>query len=149
MQRISVLHGPNLNLLGRREPAVYGTVTLDEINLRLQELADELGQELQIFQSNSEGALVTAIQEAGDWAHGLIINAGAYTHTSLAIADAIQGVRLPTIEVHLSNVFARESFRGHSFLSRVCLGQICGFGMQSYLLALRALREFHPTTFPD
>jgi len=141
MQKITVIHGPNLNLLGKREPDVYGTVTLDEINRQLLQLAAELGQELYILQSNSEGEIVSAIHTAGEWADGLIINAGAYTHTSLAIADAIQGVRLPAIEVHLSNVFARESFRHHSFLSRVCVGQICGFGMLSYLLALRALHD--------
>ena len=149
MQKITVIHGPNLNLLGRREPDIYGTASLEEINTRMQELAVELGQQLHLLQSNSEGEIVTAIQEAGGWADGLIINAGAYTHTSLAIADAIQGVRLPAIEVHLSNIYARETFRHHSFLSRVCLGQICGFGSQSYLLALRALRELHMSAYPD
>ena len=149
MQKISVIHGPNLNLLGRREPEVYGSVTLDEIDQSLHELARNLGQEVRILQSNSEGEIVSAIHDAGMWANGLIINAGAYTHTSLAIADAIQGVRLPTIEVHLSNIFAREAFRHQSFISRVCIGQICGFGMQSYLLALRAIRELHSTAFPD
>ena len=141
MQRITVIHGPNLNLLGRREPDIYGIATLDDIDRAMQALAAELGQELRITQSNSEGEIITLIQEAGVWAHGLIINAGAYTHTSLAIADAIQGVRLPAIEVHLSNIYAREAFRQHSFLSRVCLGLICGFGLHSYLLALRAIGE--------
>jgi len=149
MQKITVIHGPNLNLLGRREPDVYGTATLDAINQQLEELAAELGQELRILQSNSEGEIVSAIHAAGAWADGLIINAGAYTHTSLAIADAIQGVRLPAVEVHLSNIYARESFRQHSFLSRVCVGQICGFGLQSYLLALRALRELPLTAYRD
>ena len=149
MQKITVIHGPNLNLLGRREPDIYGSVTLDEINEQLHALAEEIGQQLRILQSNSEGEIVTAIQEAGLWADGMIINAGAYTHTSLAIADAIQGVRLPTIEVHLSNIYARETFRHHSFLSRVCVGQICGFGMQSYLLALRAMREMQSSAYPD
>ena len=149
MQKITVIHGPNLNLLGRREPEVYGTVTLEEINQSLRELAHELRQELRIFQSNSEGEIVSTIHDAGQWAHGLVINAGAYTHTSLAIADAIQGVRLPAVEVHLSNIYARESFRHHSFISRVCIGQICGFGLQSYLLALRAMRELHHAAFPD
>lgn len=149
MQKITVIHGPNLNLLGRREPDVYGVATLDDINGQLLELAGELGQELRIMQSNSEGELVSAIQDAGSWADGLIINAGAYTHTSLAIADAIQGVRLPAIEVHLSNIYARESFRHHSFLSRVCIGQICGLGAHSYLLALRAMRELHPAAYRD
>jgi 3-dehydroquinate dehydratase-2 len=149
MQKITVIHGPNLNLLGRREPDVYGVATLDDINGQLLELAGELGQELRIMQSNSEGELVSAIQDAGSWADGLIINAGAYTHTSLAIADAIQGVRLPAIEVHLSNIYARESFRHHSFLSRVCIGQISGLGAHSYLLALRAMRELHPAAYRD
>ncbi|HEY3377096.1 MAG TPA: type II 3-dehydroquinate dehydratase [Armatimonadota bacterium] len=138
MRKIVVIHGPNLNLLGRREPEVYGTVTLAEIDRRLTALAGELGVEVRTHQFNSEGDIVTAIQNAAEWADVLLINAGAYTHTSLAIADAIQGVQLPTIEVHLSNVFAREEFRHHSFLSRVCVGQICGFGAESYLLALRA-----------
>ena len=140
MQKITVIHGPNLNLLGRREPEIYGAATLEEIDAQLNELATELGQQLRILQSNGEGEIVSAIHEAGLWANGLVINAGAYTHTSLAIADAIQGVRLPTVEVHLSNIYAREPFRHHSYLSRVCVGQICGFGAQSYLLALRALR---------
>jgi len=149
MQNISVIHGPNLNLLGQREPDIYGAVTLDEINRQMQELAGTLGQELRLLQSNSEGEIVSAIHAAGTWADGLIINAGAYTHTSLAIADAIQGVRLPAIEVHLSNVFAREAFRHHSFLSRVCIGQICGFGAHSYLLALRAMRMRQSAVNPD
>lgn len=141
MRKILVVHGPNLNLLGRREPEVYGSTTLAEIDRRLTELAGELGLELRTMQSNSEGDMVTAIHDAAGWADVLIINAGAYTHTSVAIADAIQGVRLPAIEVHLSNVFARETFRHHSFLSPVCRGQICGFGAGSYLLALRAAAE--------
>lgn len=138
MQNIFVIHGPNLNLLGQREPDIYGITTLAEINQHLTSLAHELGIELRYFHSNSEGDIVTAIHNAAEWADILIINAGAYTHTSLAIADAIQGVRLPAIEVHLSNVYARESFRHHSYLSPVCIGQICGFGAESYYLALRA-----------
>ncbi len=149
MFNVFVIHGPNLNLLGVREPEIYGSMTLEEINRMLQELAEELEIELRFLQSNSEGDIVTAIQEAAEWADALIINAGAYTHTSLAIADAIQGVRLPAIEVHLSNIYAREAFRHQSFLSRVCLGQICGFGAGSYLLALRALGEYSPTLFSD
>jgi len=141
MHRVFVIHGPNLNLLGRREPQVYGSTTLEEINRCMTELAGELHMELRMLQSNAEGEIVTAIQQAADWADVLVINAGAYTHTSLAIADAIAGVRLPAIEVHLSNVFARESFRHVSFLSRVCVGQICGFGAHSYLLALRAAQQ--------
>ncbi len=138
MRTVFVIHGPNLNLLGRREPEVYGTVTLDDINSRLRALATELGLEIRILQSNSEGEIVSAIQDAGDWAEVLILNAGGYTHTSVAIPDAIKGVSLPTIEVHLSNIHARESFRQQNYLSRVCVGQICGFGAQSYLLALHA-----------
>lgn len=142
MRRVQVLHGPNLNLLGTREPEIYGTLTLDDVNAQLTALAAELHLEIRYAQSNSEGDLVTAIHHARGWADVLIINAGAYTHTSLAIADAIQGVMLPAIEVHLSNIYARESFRHHSFLSRVCIGQICGFGVWSYLLALRAARDY-------
>lgn len=138
MRRVFVVHGVNLNLLGQREPAIYGVSTLDDINRQLAAMAQELGLEVRCFQSNSEGEIVSAIQEAAAWAHVLLINAGAYTHTSLAIADAIQGVRLPAIEVHLSNIYARESFRHQSYLSRVCVGQICGFGATSYLLALQA-----------
>ena len=141
MQRVFVIHGPNLNLLGTREPAIYGTTTLDDINRQMAALAETLGMEIRCVQSNSEGEIVSAIQTAARWAAVLIINAGAYTHTSLAIADAIQGVHLPAIEVHLSNIYARESFRHHSFLSRVCVGQICGFGAASYLLALHAAQH--------
>ena len=115
----------------------------------LAEQANASGLELRTFQSNSEGEIVSAIQQAGNWADALIINAGAYTHTSLAIADAIHGVRLPTIEVHLSNIYARESFRHHSYLSRVCIGQICGFGAQSYLLALTAVERMPSLAFPE
>lgn len=149
MHTILVIHGPNLNLLGRREPEVYGTTTLAEIDARMAVLAGELGLELRSLQSNSEGEIVTAIQEAAEWADALIINAGAYTHTSLAIADAIQGVRLPAIEVHLSNIYAREAFRHHSYLSRVCVGQICGFGAMSYQLALHAVRGLITVAYPD
>jgi 3-dehydroquinate dehydratase II len=138
--RVLVLHGPNLNLLGKREPGVYGTATLHDINAALQALAAELRVELRIVQSNHEGALVDEIHAAMDWAGGILINAGAYTHTSYAIRDAIAGVGIPTVEVHLSNVYAREEFRHHSVLAAVCRGQISGFGPQSYLLGLRALR---------
>ncbi|HEX2949707.1 MAG TPA: type II 3-dehydroquinate dehydratase [Armatimonadota bacterium] len=141
MKKIQVIHGPNLNLLGRREPEIYGTTTLDEINERLTTLADELDIDIRILQSNSEGEIVSTIHAVADWADVLLINAGAYTHTSLAIADAIQGVELPAIEIHLSNVYARETFRHHSFLSPVCVGQICGLGVNSYLLALKAAAD--------
>lgn len=141
MRKIFVVHGPNLNLLGRREPEVYGITTLAEIDRQLHGLAGELNLEIRTMQSNSEGDIVSAIHTAAEWADVLLINAGAYTHTSVAIADAIQGVRIPAIEVHLSNIYARESFRHHSYLSSVCVGQICGFGANSYLLGLRAAAE--------
>ncbi len=139
MSRFLLLHGPNLNLLGTREPEVYGSLTLDEINERLTKLAAERGVSLRVFQSNSEGALVDALHEAMTWADGVIFNPGAYTHTSLALRDAIAGTGLRVVEVHLSNVHARESFRHKSLLAPVCLGQISGFGWRSYLLGLEAL----------
>ncbi|MBU5636125.1 type II 3-dehydroquinate dehydratase [Geomonas sp. Red69] len=139
--KILVLHGPNLNLLGVREPGVYGTTTLDGINRALEELATELSLELEIVQSNSEGALVDAIQGAMGECQGILINPAAYTHTSVAIRDAIAATALPAVEVHLSNVHAREPFRSHSFIAPVAVGQICGFGPESYLLGLRALAK--------
>jgi 3-dehydroquinate dehydratase II len=141
-KRVLLLHGPNLNLLGQREAGIYGRTTLEEINASMLSLADELHAELRILQSNHEGAIVDAIQQASGWAHGIVINAGAYTHTSVAIRDAIAGVGLPAIEVLLSNVFARESFRHHSFMAPVCHGSICGFGPASYLLGLRGLIDY-------
>ncbi|HEY9301419.1 MAG TPA: type II 3-dehydroquinate dehydratase [Phormidium sp.] len=137
--RILVLHGPNLNLLGKREPGVYGTVTLDEINQLLEREAEALQIKVSPFQSNHEGVLVDAIHAAIGQYQGLLINAGAYTHTSVAIRDAIAAVAIPTVEVHLSNIYKREEFRHHSYIAPVSIGQISGFGAQSYWLGLIAL----------
>ena len=139
--KILVVNGPNLNMLGVREPAHYGTQTLPEIEAALRAQADEMGVELGFVQSNIEGELVTLIQQALGVYDGIILNAGAYTHTSIAIRDAVAAVKLPTVEVHLSNVFGREEFRHHSHLSAVCVGCICGFGTDSYKLALIGLAD--------
>ncbi len=138
---ILVLHGPNLNLLGMREPDVYGTVTLEEINSELITLGEELGCNVCAKQSNSEGEIVDAIQAASGKFDGILINPAAYTHTSIAIPDALTAVSLPVVEVHLSNIHRREKFRSRSFVARVAVGQICGFGKESYLLGLRALHN--------
>jgi 3-dehydroquinate dehydratase-2 len=137
--KILVIHGPNLNLLGTREPEVYGSVTLEEINERLHAYAADKGIEVRTFQSNHEGAIMDAIHQAVGWADGLVINPGAYTHYSYAIRDAIAAIGLPTVEVHLSNVQTREDFRHLSVIAPVCLGQIAGFGWQSYVLGVEAL----------
>jgi 3-dehydroquinate dehydratase-2 len=142
MTEILVMHGPNLNLLGQREPEVYGSQTLEEINQRLRDYASAQGIRLRIFQSNHEGALIDALHDAMTWANGVVFNPGAYTHTSYALRDAITAVGLPVVEVHMSNVHAREDFRHLSLLASVCLGQIVGFGWRSYLLGLRALQEY-------
>ncbi len=136
---ILVLHGPNLNLLGQREPGIYGSFTLAEINDLLAAEGLKLQVKVSPVQSNHEGVLVDTIHEALGTHQGILINAGAYTHTSVALRDAIAGVNLPTVEVHLSNIYRREEFRHHSYIAPVAIGQISGFGVQSYLLGLQAL----------
>lgn len=136
--RIAVLHGPNLNLLGIRNPAIYGTTTLQEIEAELEKRAKDRGVEVRSAQSNFEGELVALIQLARGWADAIVINPGGYTHTSIAIRDAIEAVEIPTVEVHLSNLHAREEFRAQSITAARCIGQISGFGAQSYYLGLDA-----------
>jgi 3-dehydroquinate dehydratase-2 len=135
---VQVLHGPNLNLLGSRDPAVYGTVTLSEIDQELIRRGTARGAIVRCTQSNLEGELVDLIQRAKGWADAIVLNPGGYTHTSVAIRDAIEAVGIPTVEVHLSNLHARESFRQQSITAAKCIGQICGFGAQSYFLGLDA-----------
>lgn len=137
--RIGVVHGPNLNLLGTREPEVYGRATLDGVNAGVAALAAELGVEVEFFQSNHEGALVDHVQDAAGRVRGFVVNAGAYTHTSIALRDALAGVARPYVEVHLSNVFARERFRHRSYLAPGAVGVVSGFGAESYRLGLRGL----------
>lgn len=137
--KILILHGPNLNLLGTREPEVYGSMTLDDINKKMIALGKELDAELTCLQSNHEGVLIDALHDARTWASGVVFNPGGYTHTSVALRDAISAIQIPVIEVHLSNVYAREEFRQTSFVSAVCKGKVTGFGWRSYELGLRGL----------
>ena len=140
--KILVVNGPNLNLLGTREPDVYGTLTLEKINEELALYAQSLGVEIEFFQSNIEGEIVDKIQQSRNDCHGIVINPAAYTHTSVAIRDAIAAVNLPSVEVHISNIHKREEFRKHSFIAPVCIGQIAGFGLDSYKLGLNAVVNF-------
>jgi 3-dehydroquinate dehydratase-2 len=140
--KILVIHGPNLNLLGRREPDIYGTLTLGDINDRISALAKELGVEASFYQSNHEGELVQKVQDAMGVYGAIVINPGAYTHTSVALRDAISSTGIPTVEAHISNIYKREEFRKHSYISGVAIGQVAGFGADSYLLAFRAAVGF-------
>jgi len=137
--KILVLHGPNLNLLGTREPEIYGSMMLGDINTKLIELGKESGAELKCFQSNHEGALIDALQDARTWADGVVFNPGGYTHSSIALRDAVIACGIPVVEAHLSNVYAREEFRQSSMISAVCIGKIVGFGWRSYEWGLKAL----------
>jgi 3-dehydroquinate dehydratase II len=139
MKAVLILHGPNLNLLGQREPEVYGRLTLTDIDRILVEAGREMDLEVRSVQSNSEGELINALHEAGLWASGVVFNPGGYTHTSVALRDAVAAIGIPVVEVHLSNVNAREEFRRHSLIAPVCFGTITGFGWRSYLLGLQAL----------
>ena len=138
MKKILVIHGPNLNLLGKREPEVYGKITLKKINEALAKEAKKEKVEVKLFQSAHEGEIVDAIGKAGDWADAIVINPAAYTHTSVAIRDALLAIDIPTVEVHLSNIYKREDFRHQSLIAPACVGQVSGFGVQSYVLGFLA-----------
>lgn len=140
-RKILVIHGPNLNLLGEREPGIYGDVSFDKLNETIMAHAQKLGLECEIFQSNHEGAIIDKLHAARTEFFGVVLNAGAYTHYSYAISDAIKAIRIPCIEVHISNIFARDAFRSHSVIAPVCSGSISGFGLQSYYLGITALAE--------
>ncbi|MGE5583469.1 MAG: type II 3-dehydroquinate dehydratase [Bacillota bacterium] len=140
MNKILILHGPNINWLGKREPEVYGRQTLDDLNGIITKFAAEAELALKIFQNNSEGGLIDIIQRESGWAEAVLINPGAYTHYSYALRDALAGVDLPVVEVHLSNIYNREEFRSHSVIAPIAAGQICGFGFNSYILGLQALK---------
>lgn len=139
--KILVLHGPNINLTGMREPEIYGSMTLDEINAQLVKAGMDFGVEVICQQSNHEGALIDALHEAQDWAGGVVFNPGGYSHTSVALSDAVAAIGIPVVEVHMTNIYAREKFRHQSYLSAVCRGKISGFGWKSYVLGLRAIVE--------
>lgn len=141
-ENVLVLHGPNLNLLGLREPQIYGSITLEQINCYLEEEGQRLQVQVSCLQSNHEGVLIDAIHQAREDSQGILINAGAYTHTSVAIRDALAGIKLPVVEVHLSNIYQRENFRHHSYIAPIAIGQISGFGVESYRLGLQALVHF-------
>ena len=141
MKKILIMHGPNLNLLGEREPGIYGDTNFETLNAHLVELAASLGLEAEVFQSNHEGALIDKLHESRKEFAGVVLNAGAYTHYSYAISDAIKAIKIPVIEVHISNIFARDAFRSHSVIAPVCKGSISGFGLLSYDLGIRALAE--------
>ena len=140
-KKVLILNGPNLNLLGKRQPEIYGKLTLAQIEQKVRMLARELGIEIDFRQSNSEGELVTWIQEAANKFGAIVINPAAYTHTSLAMRDAVSALGIPTVEIHISNIHQREPFRHHSFIAEVAVGQIAGFGVDSYLLGLRAAAD--------
>ena len=139
MKNLLILHGPNLNFLGKREPEIYGELTLDEINQELVTIGKDVGVEIRAFQANGEGALIDSLQDAALWADGVVFNPAGYTHTSIALRDAVLAVNIPVVEVHISNIYAREDFRGKSLIAPVCIGSISGFGWRSYVLGIQAL----------